>query len=224
MPFLKPQNYSLPRSRVLENLSKRNGLRHTIYNGVGDKYIGEWKNDKKTGKGVILTRNSELYEGDMKENYRHGFGVLAQRIPNTDVFRLLYRGDWRYGKMDGNGLRIYPDGSYYIGEFKKGKRQGHGQQWYPVGAFFDGIFINDLKNGMGVMIQANGNRYEGEWANDLKHGRGQFFHLDSGQMQDGIWKENLCIFSQIRDIAFRQCCIAPTPYSIPNVSRFAKIL
>ncbi|XP_050305239.1 MORN repeat-containing protein 3-like isoform X2 [Anthonomus grandis grandis] len=218
MPFFKTNSYNVSRSRALENSSKKNGWRHTIFNTVGDKYIGEWKNDKKTGKGRIITRNDELYEGDMENDRRHGFGVLAQRIPNTDVYQLCYRGDWKNGRMHGHGMRIYPDGSFYIGEFMNGKRHGHGQQWYADGAFFDGYFKNDKKEGLGMLIRADGNRYEGEWLNDLKHGQGLFFHLDNGQLQEGVWNLDTCVCSQIGDIDYRQCCISPTPYPIPDVT------
>lgn len=108
-----------------------------------------------TGKGVIVTRRDELYEGDLFNNYRHGFGVLAQRISNTDVFKLCYRGDWKNGKMHGYGLRIYPDGTFYLGNFENGKRHGYGQQWSPDGAFFDGEFRNDLKEGLGKPSTSN---------------------------------------------------------------------
>ena len=54
--------------------------------------------------------------------------------------------------MHGNGLRVYPDGSFYVGEFKKGKRDGHGQQWYVDGAFYDGGYKNDLRHGLGNAI------------------------------------------------------------------------
>ncbi|XP_066245982.1 MORN repeat-containing protein 3-like [Euwallacea similis] len=209
MPFLNPKHYAVPRSRALENMTKRNGFRHVIFNALGDKYIGEWKNDKKAGKGVIITRNGKLYEGDMENNYRHGFGVLAQRTPSTDVYSLRYRGDWKNGKMHGHGLRIYPDGSYYIGEFRSGKRQGHGQQWYPDGAYFDGEFKNDVREGLGILIRSDGNRYEGEWYNDLKHGKGRFVHLDSGQLQVGVWNDDFCVCSQMSDLGYRQPCAIP---------------
>lgn len=48
MPFLK--SYKEPRSRVLEESTKKNGLRHAIFNIKGDKYVGEWKNNLKHGK------------------------------------------------------------------------------------------------------------------------------------------------------------------------------
>ncbi|XP_030757872.1 MORN repeat-containing protein 3-like isoform X2 [Sitophilus oryzae] len=216
MPFLKERNI-LTRSRVLEDMTKKNGFRRTIYNTVGDRYIGEWKDDKKSGKGIILTRNDDLYEGDMERNFRHGFGVLSKKIPNTEVYQLCYRGDWKNGKMHGTGLRIYPDNSFYLGQFCNGKRHWHGQQWFPDGAFFDGYFENDKRNGVGVFVQANGNRYEGEWRDDLKHGNGLFFHLDNGQLQDGVWVDDWCVHSVLRDINYRQCSIAPTIYPVPQI-------
>ncbi|XP_030757873.1 MORN repeat-containing protein 3-like isoform X3 [Sitophilus oryzae] len=169
MPFLKERNI-LTRSRVLEDMTKKNGFRRTIYNTVGDRYIGEWKDDKKSGKGIILTRNDDLYEGDMERNFRHGFGVLSKKIPNTEVYQLCYRGDWKNGKMHG------------------------------------------------VFVQANGNRYEGEWRDDLKHGNGLFFHLDNGQLQDGVWVDDWCVHSVLRDINYRQCSIAPTIYPVPQIA------
>lgn len=51
MPFLK--SYKEPRSRVLEESTKKNGLRHAIFNIKGDKYVGEWKNNLKHGKNDI---------------------------------------------------------------------------------------------------------------------------------------------------------------------------
>lgn len=96
-----------------------------------------------------MTRNQELYEGDFSRNYRHGFGVLAFRIPGTKVYSLAYRGTWRNGWPEGNGLRIYKDGSYYLGEWKYGKRHGHGQMWYSNKSWYHGEWVNDSKQGLG---------------------------------------------------------------------------
>lgn len=52
----------------------------------------------------------------------------------------------------------------------------------------------------------------------MKHGRGRFYHLDSGQMQEGVWKEDVCIYSTIIDIPYRQSSKYPTPYPIIPVS------
>ena len=47
---------------------------------------------------------------------------------------------------------------------------------------------------------ANGNRYEGEFHCGLKHGQGCYFHLDSGKLQQGVWDEDTCVASTLRDL------------------------
>lgn len=50
MPFYKKNKLSLSRSKRIEKSVEKNGLRSSIFNTVGDKYKGEWKEDKKSGK------------------------------------------------------------------------------------------------------------------------------------------------------------------------------
>lgn len=90
--------------------------------------------------------------------------------------------------------------------------------WYPDGAFYDGDWRNDRRDGYGMLVRADGNRYEGEWLNHLKHGKGRFFHLDTGQMLEGIWIEDICTTAIMMDIPFRQVALNPTVYPICHVS------
>lgn len=128
MPFLKAIYNKETYCQRLERISRINGLRHAIFSVPKDKYIGEWKDNVKEGKGHYVSRSGKLYEGDWERNYRHGFGVLAQRKENL-VFDLEYRGNWKNGWPDGEGFKRYPDGSFYIGNFRRGKRHGYGQMW-----------------------------------------------------------------------------------------------
>lgn len=82
------------------------------------------------------------------------------------------------------------------------------------------MYVNCTTEIIGLFIRADGNRYEGEWRKDLKHGNGMFFHLNSGQVQDGVWNNDMCVYSQLKDVDYRQCCIEPTPYPIPEVRSF----
>lgn len=170
-----------------------------------------------TGKSFLLTRTYRLYEGDWEKNFRHGFGVLALRRENK-VFILQYRGDWKRGKKSGFGALHHLDGGYYLGNFKNGKQHGYGQMWYADGGFYDGDWRKDQRHGLGMWVRPDGNRFEGAWKFDLKHGKGRFFHLDSGQMQDGVWQEDICVYSFIIDIPFRQTAIDPTLSPIQDVS------
>lgn len=88
---------------------------------------------------------------------------------------------------------------------------------YANGGFYDGTWLKDKRHGEGLFVRPDGNRYEGTWAKDLKHGRGKFFHLDSGQVQEGVWQEEFCVYSQLSDIPFRQTAQNPTQYAIKRV-------
>lgn len=68
-----------------------------------------------------------------------------------------------------------------------------------------------------MFVYVNGNRYEGEWKDGMKHGRGRFFHLNRGQMQEGVWVKNICVYSTIIVIPFRQRALDPTYYPIHGV-------
>ncbi|KAI8434701.1 hypothetical protein MSG28_003229, partial [Choristoneura fumiferana] len=75
------------------------------------------------------------------------------------TFRLDYRGQWVRGKPEGVGWWYYENGDVYFGYWKRGHRH------------------------------ENGNRYEGHWENDIKSGLGRFYHLHTGQLQEGCWEE-----------------------------------
>ena len=45
----------------------------TYYYYNGDKYTGEWMDDKKCGKGTYFYHNSgDMYEGEWNDNMKNG--------------------------------------------------------------------------------------------------------------------------------------------------------
>ena len=46
-----------------------------IYFNNGDRYEGDWKNDKKEGKGIFYFNNGDRYEGDFKNDTFEGKGI-----------------------------------------------------------------------------------------------------------------------------------------------------
>ncbi|XP_023024416.2 uncharacterized protein isoform X2 [Leptinotarsa decemlineata] len=216
MPFYKKGRTGLSRTKKLEVLVQKDGLRHAIFNTAGDKYIGEWRKNKKNGKGVLYTKNyEEIYEGDFKNDLPHGYGVAAQKIPNLNVYEIKYRGFWKYGKRDATGVRIFVNGGFFIGNWKDGLRDGYGQMWYTDGSYFEGQWSKGLRHGLGLLVYENGNKYDGSWENDMKHGKGIMYFLTVGQLQQGIWRRNVCVFSTISMLPFRQTAIKPTIFPIP---------
>lgn len=73
-----------------------------MYYPSGNFYEGEWKEDKKSGQGVMHWIDSrEKYSGEWLNNQQHGWGVhlwLDSRGEGK-FMRNRYEGEWQ------NGLR-----------------------------------------------------------------------------------------------------------------------
>lgn len=72
----------------------------------GDVYMGDWAEDEPNGKGKFTFKTSELkeYNGDFKDGYMHGKGIMLMR--NGDQ----YNGDFVDGDMNGKGIMIDSNG------------------------------------------------------------------------------------------------------------------
>ncbi|CAG4988374.1 unnamed protein product [Parnassius apollo] len=215
MPFYRQPRQFTPLYIVSDKKSVKNGLHHSIFTSRLDKYVGEWKNDLKHGKGLFLTISGKLYEGDWYNGYRHGFGTLSYRLPNG-TFRLEYRGDWVRGKPDGIGWCYYRNGDIYFGFWRRGHRHGYGKMWYINKSMYVGYWYMNDREGLGMLVQDDGNRYEGQWKSDKRNGIGRFYHMNTGQLQEGCWLSDVCVKSKMLDIDVRQFCVRPTQYPIPQ--------
>jgi hypothetical protein len=94
-------------------------------------YTGEWKDDKKDGKGIFRWENGMSYEGDWKADKRSGHGKFTW--PNKQVFD----GIWVDDRRTGPGVLYMPDGSRY-----------------------EGIWANDNLNGKVKLFDKNGKLME----------------------------------------------------------------
>ncbi|CAH0604898.1 unnamed protein product [Chrysodeixis includens] len=224
MPFYqKPRNFT-PLLIAAEKRSVKNGLHHAIFTSNFSKYVGDWKKDLKEGKGKFLTISGKLYEGDWFKGFRHGFGTLSHLNPDG-TYTLEYRGNWVRGKPEGIGWWYYANGDVYLGYWKAGQRHGFGTMWYANNTVYVGYFSNGKKQGLGLMVYKSGDRYEGNWENDVKHGFGRFYHLHTGQLQEGCWVQDVCVKSKMCDILIRQFCDRPTEYPIPpNELKYPKAI
>ena len=177
----------------------------------GDRYTGYWRvvNGRcvdRDGKGTCIYAKGGTYEGDWKQNKRHGNGV--QRWRSGDV----YDGEWKNDKMEGKRKWIYINGSMYVGDFKADKFSGFGElkysdggkysgQWlqgmkegqatmsWANGGSYVGAYVKDKRCGYGVMRYATGGVYAGDWAADTKHGHGVFTNTD-GTTVVGMWNND----------------------------------
>ena len=78
-----------------------------------DKYVGEIKNGKPNGQGILTFPNGNKYEGEWKDGKRHGQGKY------TTSSGRKYIGEWKDGEI-WKGTHFDKDGNV-IGKFVNGK-------------------------------------------------------------------------------------------------------
>jgi len=83
----------------------------------GDKYVGEWKDDKQHGQGTYTFGPGEFY-GD------------------------VYVGEYKDGMYHGQGTYTFASGDKYVGEFKDNLWHGQGTYTFADGERWNGYFMN----------------------------------------------------------------------------------
>ena len=94
---------------------------------IGHRYEGDWKNNKKEGKGIYYYNNGDRYEGNFIND-----------------------------KYDGKGVFYFSNGNRYEGNFKNDKREGEGILYYNNGDRMMGDYIDDKKIGLHVRLTKKG--------------------------------------------------------------------
>ena len=131
-----------------------------------------YKNSKKEG-GKIIYEDGQYYIGEEKNGKRNGKGILYSK----DGI-ILYEGDWLEDQKNGKGKFFMKNtGAYLLGEFKNGKAEGKGKIINKDGiVVLEGYFINNKFNGKGIQHYDNGKlKYEGDFVNFLYEGEGKFY-------------------------------------------------
>ena len=158
------EGYLDPKSRAAHGVGKRIFM-------DGAEYDGEWVHGRMEGQGTMSfgTSNPTLkeYTGKWKRNKFEGTGTLVYRYLHTEHVESYYEGEFKAGKMDGQGVRKTPEGESYQGYWKEDKR-----------------------NGDGVQLWRDGRKYQGEWKDDKRHGQGKLFRADSTIIYEGQWKND----------------------------------
>jgi len=113
-------------------------------------------------------------------NCENGFGTKK-----TKTF--TYKGNFKEGRMHGNGTYEWKDGGSYIGDFREGFFEGTGVRTYESGTIYKGHFKYDKPHGAGTMTYTNGSIYKGLWQFGYKHGEG-IYKDNKGYSHEGTYK------------------------------------
>lgn len=116
----------------------------------------KWK--KQLSKGRNTYSDGSIYEGDVKNGLRDGFGT--QSYANGSYYRGQFKNDKREGYGEYQDLR---KGNIYYGTYYQGKRHGRGKLLMKGEFEYNGTFDMGVMHGEGVMLVHNVLRYEGQF-------------------------------------------------------------
>ena len=77
-----------------------------------------------------------------------------------------YQGQWKNNKRHGQGTYVFRTGHKYEGSFRNNLKHGKGTYYWPEGIKYVGNFVNDKKEGEGILYTQDGLEIKGIWENE----------------------------------------------------------
>jgi len=93
------------------------------YYSGGKRYEGEYKDNKKHGQGVLIYPSGSKYVGKFKDDEFHGQGTFIWSDGRK------YEGEWVNGRESGKFIITSPDGTKQIGKYIDGELQKESGQF-----------------------------------------------------------------------------------------------
>lgn len=99
-----------------------------IINHKNGCFIGELKNNEKTGFAYSLFSNGLLFKGTYYKNHKKDGKVYDNKLE-----KIIYDGEWKNDRYHGQGRLICEEGHIYDGTFHDGQFQGEGKMIWENG-------------------------------------------------------------------------------------------
>ena len=149
-----------------------------------------------------------VYRGYVDKNFLpHGHGIqyrckLSHKnkkllsINNVDYYigYKLRAGQWKYGKMNGQGYQYFKNNLLYRGIFEDDKPHGKGTFYKNNKVDQEGSWYNgNISDGYGMIFYPDGSRYKGYAINKLKNGNGILYDDHGNEIKCGYWINDIFI-------------------------------
>jgi hypothetical protein len=138
--------------------------------------------DCVNGKGTKIFSTGHKYTGEFKNGKLDGEGYMTLPLGRT------LKGRFRDNSVF-EGTFTYPNGQVYIGQWEFLERNGRGTMKYADGRVYIGEFKSGLRHGKGTMTWPSGRRYEGDFVHGKRTGKGTMVYPDGriykGDFQNG---------------------------------------
>lgn len=102
-----------------------------------------------------------------------------------------YEGEMRSGRLHGQGLYTWSNGTVYEGNYANSCKEGKGKLTMPDKSVYEGDFVSNKMEGTGLYTFANGDLYQGEFQNGKRSGTGTYHYASVGCQLVGEWSEGL---------------------------------
>ena len=114
----------------------RHGHGEAVYDS-GNRYVGQWQQDRRHGVGRFEFACGDVYDGQWADGRYHGVGQYTSPGGDGDE----YEGQWHADKPHGHGRYKYrATGEVYEGEWFHGMRDGKGREIHADGTVVEGAW------------------------------------------------------------------------------------
>jgi hypothetical protein len=140
----------------------------------GSKFEGHFRGGKRQGQGKLIAADGKTvaYEGEWKDDKRNGKGQSYEHYSDKDDKMFIkYNGLWVNDVKQGAGVAwIYKNGEEIKrceGNFENGRMtDADAKVFFHNGDKYRGGVVNDHFSGQGTYTFASGGEQRGLWAND----------------------------------------------------------
>ena len=116
---------------------------HSYICGQGDKYIGEWQDDKKNGQGTYTWADGDKYVGEYKNDKQEWPGNLYKVVDQNSQ----WAGDKYVGGIQGQVYIVvrvaytWANGRKEVGTYENNKLNGYAINYFANGRHRSGRYF-----------------------------------------------------------------------------------